>query len=358
MKLALVFALSLVAGCSYSGDTVDRVGDDRGEDGPLPVRRTTAVVDSCPLDQNQRDTLAASSTRAALDEVVLLCLYGRTDGSIAVQGDLPEQVRADAASLRGMGYRVTYGLGLGEGLTRPYDDETGRKLLADDARRKLLAVAASEWASAVDGLDLALPPFLSNASRGDITRLASSLRDALPGQVALNVFVPPSITAPSDVPGGDAYDLAALAPLVSRMRIMSLDLSCCGAGPGPGTEPGWMVDTARFARSQAGPGPGLDVSVPLFGTLFGREERSVTYDEAVGLASANGARLERGTLGTLWFAYDDGGVRTEVWFDDAASTRVLLRAIDPATLDGSHGVLFYGLGAEQPGFWASMRRGP
>ncbi|RYE83098.1 MAG: hypothetical protein EOO75_19775, partial [Myxococcales bacterium] len=51
-----------------------------------------------------------------VDEVILLCLYGREDGTVGPDAPETEQwLRDDIARVREAGYRVSLGLTVGEG---------------------------------------------------------------------------------------------------------------------------------------------------------------------------------------------------------------------------------------------------
>ena len=87
---------------------------------------------------------------------------------------------------------------------------------------------------------------------------------------------------PSDLPGGAAYDLRALAPLVDRVRLLTVDLSCCGSGPGPTTDSAWIGDVLTLAATRTGT-TALSYTLPLYGTAFGpqpSDERPVGFQEA------------------------------------------------------------------------------
>jgi hypothetical protein len=103
----------------------------------------------------------------------------------------------------------------------------------------------------------------------------------------------------------------------------------------------------------------LDVAVPLYGTDFGSGgPRPVTYLEARAVADSTHSDVARGPNGTLHFQWmDQAGGGHETWFDDGVSTARILHAWDPGTLPASVGVVFYGLGAEDPMLWDTVMRG-
>jgi hypothetical protein len=340
----------LVTACTDSGET--DIADGGGTD--LLRRRGSVIVEACSLDSTQRATLAAPGAKRLLQEVVLLCLTVDENGQVTpTDTDRRQTLLAEVGALRGMGYRVLLGVGLGSSRDALYSAERGAATLASvDNRTRAIADFKALSADA-DGVDLIVAP-LPSASREDVTAYVTEAAEAL-GKDRVELFVPPSLTAPSDLPGGEAFDLPKLGTLVSRFRIMTLDYSCC-PGPGPTFEPSWGLDVVSFMASSA-PATALDFSFPLYGTDFGPAgQRSLTWLEATGLASANGASLRRTATGAPMFQYrGEDGVH-DVYFDDAPSTSLVLSAYDRDVLPAGVGVTFYGLGAEQPGLFEDLSR--
>jgi spore germination protein YaaH len=200
-----------------------------------------------------------------------------------------------------------------------------------------------------DGVEIDLQK-LPNEARPAVTALVAELAPTVRPAKRLGIFVPPSVTDPSDLPGGEAFSRRELAPHVDRMRIMTLDYS--ELEPGPTIDPGWAVDAVRLARTDF---PNVDVSYPLYGMDFGpRGTRPVTYLEAFGIAALAGARIDRGPSGAPFVAWRDGAGLHFTWFDDAESTARALGAFGHDVLPPDVGVLFYGLGAEEPRLWDEL----
>ncbi len=349
--LALLLAL-LAPGCGPDGELLDRTQDDGV---PLPRRRGTLVVDACPMDSFHRSRLAEASTRAVIDEVVFLCLFAREDGEVGpAHPETAGWLQENLQSTRAAGYRVLLGMTVGESALDWYNPSRVSELLLDPAWRASIAERAAGWAAQADGLDLALPPPLESRARTGVEALTQSLSAAVPG--GLGLFVPPARSFPGDPDGGDAYDLASLAPGLARVRVMTLDYSCCDPPGGPSVDSGWAVDALRFARQRAPTVP-LAASLSLFGTDFSAlGPRSVTYLEATALAAYHGAPVERSPSGSPFFRYQDAaGYGHDLWYDDTFSLTLTLGAWATA-LPPDVGVLFYGLGAEDPGLWASLAR--
>lgn len=347
-RTILVGVLALaIAACGFDEDEdVATVG--LAAETPLPRRDGTIVVDGCVIDTWQRSTLAQPSTRRVARDLVFLCLVPRLDGVVGPRdpgalGFLREQL----GELRRDGYRVSFGVSFTDESGVRYDGAQTAAQLADPRFRTNVANGMREVADLVDGFEIDLLGLPSGA-RADVTALVKEARTAVTPK-RLAIFVPPSISTPSDLPGGDAFDIAALAPFVDRFHVSTLDYS--EPNPGPTLDSGWAVDAVRHARAKAGATP-LDISMPLYGTDFGpRGLRSVTWLEATAKAAEKRARVERGPSGAPFFRWVDQGQPHETWFDDAFSTGLALGAWSYDVLPPDVGVVFYGLGAEEPALW-------
>lgn len=344
--------LALLAGCGSA---------PLGE--PPLMRHGSVLVEGCTLDGWQRATLAGEPARRALREVVLLCLSVHEDGQVRpgpADASARTALGTEIDGLRQLGYEVSLGVTSrgDDGVDYP-PERIGawlrQKPLRDQATAAIASlVTAGRGAS---GLDVALPQ-LPDGARGDLGAWVGELATALRPATKLGLLAPPSSMEPSDLPGGAAYDLRALAPQVDRVRLLTVDLSCCGSGPGATTDSSWIAGVLTLAATRTG-GTALSYTLPLYGTAFGPgqgDERPVGFLEALGLAGLYQVQIQRAPEGALHFDYTDGlGARRSVWFDDTRSLTGYQRALD-ATLSPSIGVFYYGLGAEDPALWGSLSR--
>ncbi|MDB4946295.1 MAG: hypothetical protein JWP97_5829 [Labilithrix sp.] len=343
-RLTMGVLFLLASACSGpSGDTTSATG--LAASPPLPARAGAVIVDGCVLDSWQRSTLATPAARRVLQEVVLLCLVPRVDGTVgprdpSAQGALARLL----GDLRTLGYRATLGVAFTDETGQRYDGAQTEAFLADPAWRARFEETLATAAAPADGIDLDLQQ-LTNAARDSVSALVTEVSAAVRPAHRLDVLVPPSVTYPSDLPGGDAFDRHVLAGTVDRLRVMTLDYS--ERTPGPTLDPGWAVDAARLALVST---PNVDVALPLYGTDFGpRGVRPTTYLEAIGLAAVTHAAIERGPTTAPFFRYaDEAGEAHELWFDDAESTATALGAWRHDVLPANVGVVYYGLGAEAP----------
>jgi spore germination protein YaaH len=352
-SIGCIAALASVFACGPSGSVDDRLGQAAGI--AIPARRGTVIVDGCQLDAWQQSTLLDPRTRRVVAEVVMLCLVPRTSGEI---GPADPSARAGIAStvalLREQGYRAKLGVAFTDETGARYDGRQTLTLLQDSSFRATAIAGLVTAAQLADGLDLDLQN-LPDDARVAVTTFVRELSSALRPARELTMWIPPSVTVPSDLPGGEAFDVAALADLVDRMHVGTLDFSCCGVPPGPTLDSGWAVDAARQAR-RFGPRVPLDVAVPLYGTDFSSlGQRTTSWYEARALAELHRASIARGLTGAPHFGYtDDAGRPHDLWFDDTESTTRVLRAWDTVTLPIEVGVVFYGLGAEEPTLFSTL----
>jgi spore germination protein YaaH len=368
MKVAMAITMTSLAsiaalGC-WAGQDVDRTGDH------VVARPNAVVVEGCALDDAETTTLSQPSTKKVLGEVILLCAAIQPDATIApAAADDRTALTAQVQSLHTLGYRVHIATTVGTSWDVPASSADTTKLIETVNATTLAASLKTLVTQAgADGLDLAFPPPTVDGVVNDkLTSLVEMISGAFRPALALDLFVPPSSQSPSDVEGGDAYAINALGQFVDRLRIMTLDYSCCGAPLGPTIDPGWAVDVQRFnVQPPYGGGSGprwaaTDVAYPLYGwdTTISSSgdtstQSSITYAQAESLAATTHASVQRGPTGAPYFDYTAGdATKHEVWFDDATSTLHALHAWNDA-LPADVGVVFYGLGAEDPRLWTMI----
>lgn len=345
MKRLLAITLaSLVAACGFSsGDETEQVG--LAADVPLPARKGAIVIDGCVIDTWSRSTLALPSTKKVAQEVIMLCAVPRLDGTVGPRDESAgDHLTALVSELHSEGYRVNLGVAFTDESGQRYDGAQTNAFLASPVWRARFVETLPAVLAPFDGAEIDLQK-LPNDARQSVTALIGATSAQIRPQKTLNAFIPPSVTIPSDLPGGDAFSRLELAPHLDRMRIMTLDFS--ENFPGPTLEPGWAVDAVRLALADF---PRCDISVPLYGMDFGpRGRRPTTWFEAQAITTKGGIDLKRGPTGAPFFRYVLFGNEThELWYDDAQSTARALGAWTHETLPPDVGVLFYGLGAEDP----------
>lgn len=346
-RLAAAALLASVAGCV----------SESAPPASLMRRTASVVVEGCALDPWQRATLDSSAARAVISEVILLCLSPRDGGVAPMDPDARAALRQQIGALRASGYRALLGLSAVHDAGPEYSPERFGALLADAQRRAQLTAALQERAQEADGLEIALPT-LKNSSARDLSAWLGEVAAALRPARKLGLFAPPSSKDPSDLPGGDAVDLRAVAGLLDRVRLMTLDYSCCDGAPGPTTDAAWIGEVAALARGKLGATP-FSFALPLYGVDFGpgaaaASQRQVSYAEAVGVAGHHRVQILRAGGGALSFSYDAADGRHDLFFEDARSITLTRAASDPL-LPAEAGVLYYGLGGEDPALWPQLQ---
>jgi spore germination protein len=312
-------------------------------------RRTTVIYEGCTLSDRDDSTLAGPAARVAIQEIVLSCASLQPSGDVTpALGPARDALIATVRTLQGRGYRVTVAVRALDSAGKLWDATSLASFLADPTRRASSIGALVSLSQNADGLEIAIPPIsLPNSARANLTTWITGAARAIRPARTLGLFAPPSTSSPSDVAGGDAYDFAALGPAVDRVRVMTLDYSCCGAAPGPGTDSTWAIAAATFVGAQIGSTP-MDVALPLYGTDFtSAGVRYLSWVEAIELCGNNVDR----SVGPHCRVRDGSGVSHEVWFDDQHSIASLLAQLSPDVLRPDVGVTLYGLGAEDPALW-------
>ncbi len=351
--LAGLAVTAAISGCGFSGETVDHVG--QGDGAGIPARYGTVLSDGCTPDTWQASALASADMRRVVQEVVLLCATARASGDVGpVDGSARTQFAQVAAGLQQKGYKVKLGVQFSDETAERYDGALTAAQLASPTWRLEVTASLKQLAQATDGVELVfhdLPP----TARGDLSAFVKEVGAALRPSKKVGIFAPPSTQDPSDVPGGNAFDLPALSQYIDRLRVTTLDYA--DPQSGPTIDPGWAVDAVRFAQGRVGSLP-IDVAVPLYGNdVSDLGTRNVSYFEALALAFDYRVAPSAGPTGALHLSYSDATGRPhDVWYDDAQSTVRTLRAWGPQVIPPSVGILYYGLGAEDPLLWPTLAR--
>jgi spore germination protein YaaH len=323
----------------------------------IPTRHGTVIADGCLLDSWQMDALDDSATKKVVQEVVLDCLLPHADGTVT-PADASGQADLDLlmTTLRKLGYTVSLAASFTTDDGYTYDGTQTATELTDPTWIEKVAAGILQVASQADGVELDLEQLPATA-QPNVTKLVSEVATlAHVASKKVGVFLPPSTVSPSDVVGGDAFDVATLGTFTDRFRVMTLDFS--GTTAGPTIDTGWAVDAVRFAQNSA-PNVALDVAYPLYGNDFSlgtnAPPRFTTFLEAQGLASTYDVVASRSPSRELMLDYtNDAREPHELWYDDSDSTLVALHAWDAQTLPTTIGVVYYGFGAEDPALWAAI----
>ena len=328
----------------------------------VPKRPGSVVLDGCALDSGQQSTLRAQPTRQVISQVILLCLTAQDGGAVGLRnGFTKAALTAEIADLHAEGYKVALGVTAVDAQDETIPAPQLAGLLQNSTWMANTVQSLTDFVALADGLELALPP-TTDAARADLTRLVSALSAQVRPGKTLGVFVPPSVMSPSDIEGGEAYDLTALAAQTDRLRLMTQEYACCatGSAPGPTIQAQWALDAAQLALKQTSASQ-LDIAMPLYGTDFtvvqsGQVRHDyVNYDEALALAAQYHTTVSRGDGDTPYFRYTDSSrAAHEVYYQDSRFILRTLAAFPASSLPLSVGMVYYALGAEDPTLWATV----
>jgi spore germination protein YaaH len=339
-----------LTGCGWwSGETVDKVG--QGDGAAIPDRYASVVSDGCTPDAWQASVLGSAAAKRIVKEVILLCAVPRFAGGVGPQDPSARQeLLAVANLLHGEGYKVKLGVSFTNETSERYDGAQTAKLLSDSLWRTTTIRDLAVLVRGLDGVEIDMQK-LSGFDAPSVSAFFKELSGQVRPAEEVALLAPPATAG--DPVDGPAFDLPTLSQWLDRVRVMTLDYST--DVPGPTIDPGWAVDALRFTKSQVGAVP-LDVAMPLYGNDWSSYgTRNVTWFEARALADEYKIGPTPGPTGALHFKYTDAsGTAHEIWYDDTTSTLRTLRAWGPDVLPGNVGVVFYGLGAEDPALWGAM----
>jgi len=189
-----------------------------------------------------------------------------------------------------------------------------------------------------DGVMIDLESMTSEMT-DDLTAFAQELRNALPGDIRLDI----ALMSATDEAGYGwwGYDLPALAEAVDRMTIMSYDQHGTWSDAGPVGALDWQRDVVGELRRQV-PDEPIDLGIAGYGYLWSPDgtSRSVSDEEARTLAGDDAVFDEDAGEWTATLA--DG---TVLWWSDARSRDLRVQLAHELGLDG---VAIWSLGLSDP----------
>lgn len=322
-------------------------------DDPVRKRAGTLLIEHCTLDAGQRQALSQDALTSVVSTAIVLCPAIREGVVTPRDPDAQTALNSTISFLHQRVQRVELGITARDELGQDLSATRLAALLRDPVQRDLTTTGAAAFASKADGLVVALPT-LGSDSEADVTAWVKDLAAKTPGRKPA-IFAPPSSTEPSDLPNGSAVNLTALAGSLRSVYSMTLDYSCCDGLPGPTTNTSWAASVVGLASRQSGL-KAMHFALPLYGVQFvGDTTQPLSYLAAAGLASAQHLQVLRSEEGSLHYSFNDAKMqRNEVWFDDAQTTARRLRDIDKF-VGAEVGVLYYGLGDEDPALWTTLQ---
>jgi spore germination protein YaaH len=156
------------------------------------------------------------------------------------------------------------------------------------------------------------------------------------------------------VPATDtaAYPARALLGVVDALVVMLYDQHWSGSEPGPIAEPSWVRSSLATRVAEAGPSR-LIAALPAYGYRWrkGQPTESIGFEEAVQMANAAGAPLQRDAGSQFLRSSARDG--SEIWVSDATLFGTLVRECQSL---GVNRFAIWRLGEEDPAIWRSVIR--
>jgi hypothetical protein len=122
-------------------------------------------------------------------------------------------------------------------------------MIADAAFVSRFTRELAPFLAMVDGIELDVEQLPASSAR-DLAAFVGAVSSAVRPSRELALFVPPALGEPSDHADWSAFDLGLLAPMVDRVRVMTLDSQTARPGPRP-IRGGRSTSCATRARAPA-----------------------------------------------------------------------------------------------------------
>ena len=219
-------------------------------------------------------------------------------------------------------------------------------LLSDSGRTARHVAELEAAAQGYDGLEIdyeRIPPDLWRPYTEFVERLGASLHKH--GK-RLYIDLEPRLLR--------SKDWARLVRAADRIKVMAYyERGGDAARPGPGNSAAWVVETARLALRVVPPEK-LVIAVSLAGTDWAPSApggpsswtaKRLNYGQVMDLRSKSGAKVSRDASNVPYFHAVRDGRDDEIWFEDARSLKVKIRALQA-------------LGIKRIAFWYWGRKHP
>lgn len=329
---------------------------------PKPVASDPVVTDSAPGAWLPTSQVSTSAKAERIGFYMPWDEAGRA--SLAAHIDQLDWVAAGLASFHGRDHAWSY-----------ESDAHLRRVLDGQSQAKLLLMIqnvdeAGNWDGRNSARLFADPAarsrFIAKVERtlaveraaGIVLDIEDLPADAHPAYLAFlkdirDRFAPRGLIVTIAAPVADpAWDLSAYAAVTDRIFLMAYDEHWPGGEPGPIASQPWFAQHLAAAVQAIG----RDKAIVALGNYAydwgkGRAE-GITVAQAWEKAVAAGVRPSFDPrTGNSHFAYEERGVRHQVWMLDAISTWNQLQVSQRL---GAGGVALWRMGSEDPGFWTAL----
>jgi peptidoglycan-N-acetylglucosamine deacetylase len=150
----------------------------------------------------------------------------------------------------------------------------------------------------------------------------------------------------------DAYPVRPLLGAVDAVVVMLYDQHWDTSEPGPIADPSWVRSALEKRIAEAGPAK-IVAALPAYGYRWkkGKAGESISYAQAVQMATAAGAPLRRDTQSETLYSRAANG--DQIWVADAGLLRALIQQCRSV---GVKRFAIWRLGEEDPAIWLSISR--
>ncbi|HHT27340.1 MAG TPA: hypothetical protein GXZ82_08860 [Firmicutes bacterium] len=251
-------------------------------------------------------------------------------------------------------YALIHNFAIDSSGNHTFNSQLAHKLLSSDtARANLIANikrTLTDWRMTGVHIDFEMVPATDRAL---LNKFMQDLYETLhPAGFEVTIAVPSKTRESFSDSWAGAYDYKTLSRYTDQMMLMTYDEHWAGGPPGPVASITWVENVVRFALAQGVPADKLVLGVAAYGYDWpssGRG-RSVTYDRAMSIAEANGAKIQWDDKAkTPYFRYGNG---RQVWFENRRSLTHKLEIVNKYKLAG---ISIWRLGQEDPGYWDVLR---
>jgi spore germination protein YaaH len=235
-----------------------------------------------------------------------------------------------------------------------FNKEDAHSLLSNSANRQRLIKNMVSLLQKEDyrGVNIDIEN-VSPADRHYYTALVREFKEALkPLGYLTTVSIPAKSWDDPKNHWSGAFDYAAIGKHADWVQIMTYDEHWFGGKPGPVASLPWVEDVIKYAVSLIPPEKIL-LGIATYGYDWSfSKTRVVTYRTVQNLINTHSIKPQwHNTYGVPYFYYYKNGVKHEVWYENAASSRL---KFDLVNKYGLMGVGVWRLGYEDESFWQAV----
>jgi spore germination protein YaaH len=288
----------------------------------------------------------------ALDEVAFFWYSFDGTGKVIPSGKIDLSIKDAAQKNKAKAYALVHNMAGGG-----FDANLAHKVLANAGTRSNFVnnlvnlTTKDNW----DGISIDIekaPP----GDRNNFSAFVDELQKALKAKdKILNISIPAKfIDYPSDLWSG-AYDYAAIGKAADQVVLMTYDEHGLGTTQGPIASHHWVDKVIKYATGKI-PKEKIVMGLPVYSFDWGSNKPNLpaylSYAQSIDQAKKHGVEVLYNEAEQVpHYAYTAGGVRHEVYLENAKSLGVKL---DYAKKHQLHGVAIWRLGMEDPAMWDNV----